>query len=188
MPIKELADRSLAALGIIVLLPVLIAVSIAIFLDDPGTVMFRQTRAGREHEPFTIYKFRTMRRDAPHLSTEEMRRLGQTPYTRLGPFLRRTSLDELPQLFNVLSGDMSLIGPRPALMTQHVVLRGREELGIHHLRPGMTGLAQITGRDDLTDVEKIQRDNLYLSNIGPMTDLFILVFTFRRISASKGAY
>lgn len=187
-PIKELADRGAAALGLLVLLPVLAVVSAAIFLDDPGPVVFKQTRAGRQHKPFTIYKFRTMRRDAPHLSTEEMRRLGLTPYTRLGPLLRRTSLDELPQLFNVLRGDMSLIGPRPALMTQQVVLQGRERLGVHHLRPGMTGLAQITGRDDLQDEEKIKRDGLYLRHIGPLTDLILLVFTLRRVLGSGGAY
>lgn len=187
-PIKLNIDRLLAAFGLAALWPVLLLVSIAIYIDDPGPVLFRQKRAGRWHRPFTIYKFRTMRCDTPDLSTEEMRRTGVTPYTRLGPFLRKTSLDELPQLFNVMQGEMSLVGPRPALMSQEVVLRGRENAGVHQLRPGITGLAQITGRDDLADSEKIKKDAIYLRKIGLVTDIIVIFYTIRHIFKARGAY
>lgn len=186
--VKLSLDRALAALGILFLFPVMLVVSVAIFLDDPGPVIFRQTRAGRWHLPFTIYKFRTMKLNAPNVSTEEMRNLGINPYTRFGPFLRRTSLDELPQLLNVLEGQMSLVGPRPALTTQEVVLRGRELTGVDALRPGVTGLAQITGRDDLPDQQKIAQDTLYLRQIGFVTDCLILVYTLRGVFRARGAY
>lgn len=175
-------------LGLLVLFPVMVVVALAIFLDDPGPVIFRQTRAGRWHQPFTIYKFRTMKLNAPNVSTEEMRILGLSPYTRVGPLLRRTSLDELPQLLNVLEGRMSLVGPRPALMTQEVVLRGREQNGVDALRPGVTGLAQITGRDDLPDQEKIAKDTLYLGQMSFVTDCLILFYTVHGVFKARGAY
>ncbi|ACO47035.1 sugar transferase [Deinococcus deserti] len=187
-PFKLAGDQVLAALGLVVLSPIMVLVALAIFVDDPGPVIFRQQRAGRWHRPFTIYKFRTMKRNTPNVSTEEMRRLGLSPYTRLGPMLRRTSLDELPQLLNVLRGEMSLVGPRPALLTQSVVLRGRESAGVHRLRPGITGLAQITGRDDLSDAEKIRQDILYLRHQGLLTDLILLIYTVRRVFKAHGAY
>lgn len=187
-PLKLTLDRGLAALGLVALAPLMLGVAAAIFLDDPGPVVFRQRRAGRWHRPFVIYKFRTMKRDAPNVSTEELRRLGLSPYTRLGPWLRRTSLDELPQLVNVLRGEMSLVGPRPALLTQVVVLRGREQAGVHQLRPGITGLAQVTGRDDLPDEDKIARDRTYLQQLGPLTDLLVLVYTLRGVLGARGAY
>lgn len=187
-PVKQLLDRLTAAIALLMLWPLLLLVALAIFLDDPGPVLFRQQRAGQWHHPFTIFKFRTMKKDTPHISTEELRRLGLTPYTRLGPLLRRSSLDELPQLLNVIRGDMSLIGPRPALLTQEVVLRGREVCGVHQLRPGITGLAQATGRDDLPDDQKVARDFTYLRHLGPLTDILILVYTLRSLIGARGAY
>ncbi|MEF2278938.1 sugar transferase [Deinococcus sp. YIM 134068] len=187
-PLKLALDRLLAVLGLVVLWPVFALVALAIFVDDPGPVLFQQRRAGRWHRPFTILKFRTMRRGTPHLSTEDLRCLGLSPYTRLGPWLRRTSLDELPQLLNVLRGEMSLVGPRPALLTQELVLLGREALGVSQLRPGITGLAQVTGRDDLTDEEKVRRDHTYLRNIGPLTDVLVLAYTVRGVLRGRGVY
>lgn len=185
---KSIFDRAIATIGIFLIFPIILLISLGIFVDDPGPVIFKQKRAGRWHIPFNIYKFRTMRQGTPHLSTEEMRKNGTNPYTRLGPILRTTSLDELPQLFNVLRGEMSLVGPRPALLTQEAVLQGREQLNIHSLSPGMTGLAQVTGRDDLSDEEKIAKDGLYLLKMNFFTDLIILLFTFRKLLGSKGAY
>lgn len=187
-PFKLVLDTGLAGIGLFALWPIMVLVAVAIFLDDPGPVIFRQTRAGRWHRPFVIYKFRTMKRNAPNVSTEEMRRLGLSPYTRVGPFLRRTSLDELPQLLNVLGGQMSLVGPRPALMTQHAVLQGREQAGVEALKPGVTGLAQITGRDDLPDGDKVARDTLYMQHIGFSTDCLILLYTLRGVAKARGAY
>lgn len=187
-PFKRLLDIILSILGLTFCFPVLVVIALAIYIDDPGPSLFRQQRAGRLHRPFTIYKFRTMKLNAPNVSTEEMRSLGISPYTRLGPLLRRTSLDELPQLFNVLFGDMSLVGPRPALLTQTPVLQGREAAGVHVLRPGITGLAQITGRDDLDDREKVKRDAKYLKEIGLLTDILLILYTLKGISRSDGAY
>ncbi|MFB9995355.1 sugar transferase [Deinococcus oregonensis] len=186
--IKELGDRFTAGIALLMLCPLLLVLALVIFLDDPGPVLFKQERAGRWHRPFTIYKFRTMKRDTPSISTEEMRRLGLTPYTRFGPFLRRSSLDELPQLLNVLLGEMSLVGPRPALLTQQAVLAGREDLGVHQLRPGITGLAQVTGRDDLQDAQKVERDFIYLRHLDPLTDVLILIYTLRSLTGARGAY
>ena len=135
-----------------------------------------------------MYKFRTMKLSAPNVSTEEMRLLNISPYTRIGPFLRRTSLDELPQLLNVLRCQMSLVGPRPALMTQEVVLHGRELAGVDALKPGLTGLAQVSGRDDLTDNEKIAKDSIYLQQISLVTDCLILFYTVRSVFKAHGAY
>jgi O-antigen biosynthesis protein WbqP len=187
-PFKLLFDHVFAALALVLLLPLMLMIGLLIYLDDPGPVIFRQVRAGRWHQPFVIYKFRTMKRATPNVSTEELRRLNINPYTRTGPLLRRTSLDELPQLLNVLKGEMSLVGPRPALMTQDVVLRGREQRAVHALRPGVTGLAQITGRDDLPDDEKIERDAVYLKHVGPLTDSLIILYTVRSIFNPRGVY
>lgn len=181
-------ERALAAMMLLALAPLLLSVALAIVLQSPGKPLFVQQRAGQHHRPFRIYKFRTMRVGTPALSTEEMQRSGLNPTTGLGVWLRRTSLDELPQLVNVVRGEMSLVGPRPALLTQEVVLRGRERAGVHQLRPGITGLAQITGRDDLPDAEKIRRDTTYLRHLGPATDLILLLYTLRRVVKARGAY
>lgn len=183
---KMNVDRVLAALGLVFLLPLLLAVALAIYLDDPGPVIYRQTRAGRHHRPFTIYKFRSMLLSTPSLSTAELQARGIRTITRVGGFIRKTSLDELPQLINVLKGEMSLIGPRPALMTQTVILQGREQLGIQVLRPGMSGLAQIRGRDDLSDGEKIAFDQHYLQNIGFFYDLKLILETFKAVVSARG--
>ena len=186
--IKCLLDTVLSIFGIIILSPVLLLTAVIIFLDDPGPVLFSQYRAGRWHRPFRIYKFRTMKLNTPSVSTEELRQMNISPYTRLGPVLRRLSLDEIPQLFNVLRGEMSLIGPRPALMSQHRVLAGRKKLGIQSLRPGLTGLAQINGRDDLSDDEKVYYDKSYLDKFSFSQDLSIMIETLRIIFKSRGAY
>lgn len=187
-PLKRLMDVVLGIGGLLMLAPVMALVALAIYIDDPGPVLFRQLRAGRWHRPFTIYKFRTMRQNTPNLSTEELRQQGLTPYTRLGVWLRRTSLDELPQLINVVRGEMSLVGPRPALPSQEVVLRGREQLGVEQLKPGITGLAQVTGRDDLADEEKVARDARYLQHVSFMTDILLLQYTVRSVFRARGAY
>jgi len=177
-----LASMALGA----VLWPVLVLIAVLIRLDSPGPALFIQERAGRYHRPFRIYKFRTMRVDTPALSTEEMRASGLKLVTRVGHLLRKTSLDELPQLWNVLIGDMSFVGPRPALMTQERVLGLRDALGIQVLRPGITGLAQATGRDDLGDEEKVRRDHEYLQTLGFRTDLRIVLLTVLAVFQARG--
>lgn len=179
-------ERAAAGLLLLLLSPVMLLIALLIRLDSPGPVLFLQERAGRRHQPFTIYKFRTMRQGTPHLSTEDMVKSGMNPVTPLGAMLRRTSLDELPQLLNVLRGDMSLIGPRPALMTQTPVLTLRQAAGVDRLAPGITGYAQVTGRDDLTDEEKVARDAAYLRGLGPRMDLRIVALTLNSVLHGTG--
>lgn len=183
---RGLADRMAAAAALFMLSPLYMAIAWLIQRDSPGPALFVQERAGRHHLPFSIYKFRTMRTDTPHLSTEEMQRSGLNPVTRIGAILRRTSLDELPQLLNVLKGEMSLVGPRPALMTQTRVLTLRERAGVDQLLPGITGYAQATGRDDLSDEEKVRRDRFYLENLGPSMDLRVIWLTVRSVFKGTG--
>ena len=184
--VKRAADIVGAAIGLMVLSPLLAVIAVAIKLDDPGPVIFRQTRAGAMHRPFTILKFRTMRVGTPSLSTEELSRRKMNPVTRVGVVLRRTSLDELPQLWNVLVGDMSIVGPRPALLTQEIILKGRENAGTHVLRPGITGLAQVSGRDDLADTDKLVLDAKYLASFGLLTDLGVVVQTLSAVLSGAG--
>jgi lipopolysaccharide/colanic/teichoic acid biosynthesis glycosyltransferase/nucleoside-diphosphate-sugar epimerase len=181
-------ERLLAAGLLVVSAPLFGLLWSAVRLSSPGAAFFVQERAGRRHQPFRIYKFRTMRVGTPHLSTEEMRRLGLDLITPLGRFLRRSSLDELPQLINVLRGEMSFVGPRPALMTQTPVLTGRKMLGVDVLLPGITGLAQVTGRDDLDDREKVERDARYLRHLDLQTDALILATTIQSIFGGRGTY
>ena len=143
--LKERLDFIGASPLIILLSPIFLLLIAAITLDSRGSAVYRQKRVGRKGRLFTIYKFRSMRRDAPLLSTEDMQRQNERPFTRLGPLLRKTNLDELPQLFNILKGDMSFIGPRPALPSQVDVNTRRDELGADEVRPGITGLAQVKG-------------------------------------------
>ncbi|MDV6375396.1 hybrid nucleoside-diphosphate sugar epimerase/sugar transferase [Deinococcus arenicola] len=183
---RTLLEKVAATAGLIILSPVYLLLTVLIRLDSPGPALFEQERAGQHHQPFKIYKFRTMRSDAPNLSTEEMQRSGLKVITHLGAFLRRTSLDELPQLLNVLKGEMSFVGPRPALMTQTPVLQLREQAGVDQLLPGITGYAQVTGRDDLQDTEKVERDAYYLHRIGPGMDLKILQLTLNSVVKGTG--
>ncbi|ASN82978.1 hybrid nucleoside-diphosphate sugar epimerase/sugar transferase [Deinococcus ficus] len=184
--VRSPVERVLAAGMLVLLSPLLLLIAAVIRLDSPGPVLFRQERAGRRHEPFIIYKFRTMRAGTPHLSTEDMLRSGLSTVTRAGGFLRRTSLDELPQLLNVIRGEMSFVGPRPALMTQHPVLTLRQASGADVLAPGITGYAQVTGRDDLSDAEKVERDTAYLRRISLAMDLNIVLLTVGSIFKGTG--
>ncbi len=175
---KRAFDVLVAGAGLIVVAPVFVLVALAVRLDSPGPVLFRQKRVGRGGEAFTLMKFRTMRWGTPDISTADMMRQTKSPVTSVGAFLRRASLDELPQLVNVLKGDMSLVGPRPALPTQTRLNALRDARGVHDLRPGITGWAQVNGRDELSDDEKADRDAFYRNNTGFLFDLRILARTF----------
>jgi len=182
--------RTLDIIGAIVLLvvlsPLLLLIAIAICLDSPGTAIYQQTRVGRQGIPFTILKFRTMQVNAPTLSTAEMQCLAQIPYTRLGIWLRRSSLDELPQLWNVLAGQMSFIGPRPALPSQTDVNTLRAQYGADAAYPGITGLAQIMGRDELDVETKVGYDAAYCRQLSFQTDLNIFLRTFAAVKTGQG--
>lgn len=184
---KRAFDLILSAFLLMVLLPLLLIVAGIIYFDDPGNVIFKQTRVGKNQSNFTIFKFRSMKLDTPSISTEEMVKLGLNKITRAGSFLRRTSLDELPQLLNVLLGDMSIVGPRPALPTQLPVLNARRQNQAYRLKPGMTGLAQVMGRDNLTDEEKVQFDEIYAQNVSFIFDLKIILRTALVVINGLGA-
>jgi len=184
--VKAALDHAAAAALLVALLPLLALIVLMIRLDSPGPAVYRQRRVGRGGRVFTIYKFRTMAVDAPLLSTEVMQRQGRSPLTRLGPFLRKTSLDELPQLVNILKGEMSFIGPRPALPSQADLNGLREHLGVHRLLPGLTGLAQVLGRDDLDTSTKVACDARYCRELGFALDLRILGQTFAALWTGRG--
>ena len=147
--IKRLLDIFLSACGILCLSWLLLLLAVAIRLDSPGPVFFRQKRVGIGKRHFQILKFRTMRIDTPHDMPTHLLHDPEQYITRMGRFLRKTSLDELPQLWNILVGDMAVIGPRPALWNQYDLLAERDKYGANDVRPGLTGWAQIHGRDEL---------------------------------------
>ncbi len=174
--LKRLLDLLGAGLGLVVLSPLLVALAIAVRLDSPGPALHRSRRVGRGGRLFAMPKFRTMRMGAPDVATHLLPDPDQW-VTKLGRALRRTSLDELPQLWCVLKGDMSLVGPRPALFNQDDLVALRTQAGVQRLRPGLTGWAQINGRDELPIPEKVRLDTEYLERMSMGFDLRILLAT-----------
>ena len=161
---KRFLDVLLSLLAIIFLSPLMLIISLIIICDDGLPVIFRQNRVGKGDELFKIKKFRTMKNGAPNLSTADFEQSDEF-ITRSGKFLRRTTLDELPQLFNVLAGDMSFIGPRPLIPEESHIRELRREYGVYSVRPGLTGWAQIHGRDELEIAEKAKLDGWYVEHI-----------------------
>ena len=161
-------------------------IALAVWVSSEGGVIFRQVRVGQNGAPFVCYKFRTMRREAPRDCPSA--KLGDRAHwvTPVGRVLRRTSLDELPQLLNVLKGDMSLVGPRPLIPAEESVHELRRRYGADRLRPGITGLAQVRGRDGLDDRRKAAYDARYLRRMSLLTDLSILLLTFFQVPTGEG--
>lgn len=181
--VKRLLDIIVAFLGIVILFPIFLIISIAIKIDSKGPVIFRQKRFGINQSVFYIYKFRTMDILAPQsVATKD---LGDADkyITKLGKILRKTSLDELPQLINILIGQMSIIGPRPVILEEYDLIEEREKYGANSVRPGLTGWAQVNGRDMLDDRTKARYDGEYVDNFGFFMDLkcffrtIVLVFS-----------
>jgi len=176
----------LAALGFILsFAPLFLLVVLAVRLTSTGPVLFRTHRVGRNNEIFTMYKFRTMRLHTPQVATHLLKEPDQF-LTPIGKFLRRTSLDELPQLINVMGGEMSLVGPRPALFNQDDLIALRTARGVHQLTPGVTGWAQVNGRDELPIPEKVKLDEWYLKNRSLWLDLKILGMTVFKVIRKEG--
>lgn len=177
-------------LGISILLlcsPLFLFLSLFIRLDSCGPAFFRQTRVGRKGRPFTLYKFRTMFQETPGNLPKSALQNPDDHMTRVGKWLRKTSLDELPQLFNVVRGEMSLVGPRPLIPEETKLHRLRKKSGIYDfLRPGMTGWAQINGRDMMTDEEKWAYDREYLHRLSFFFDCKIFFITLWVVAARKG--
>jgi len=176
----------LAALGLILTFaPLFLLVVLAVRLTSVGPVLFRTQRVGKGNKLFTMYKFRTMRIDTPQVATHLLKEPAQF-LTPLGAFFRRTSLDELPQLINVLSGDMTLVGPRPALFNQDDLVDLRTARGVDALTPGITGWAQVNGRDELPIPEKVKLDEWYMRNQSFWLDLKIVGMTVFKVIRKEG--
>ena len=184
--IKRGADVILSLLALICLSPVYLIVALAVKLSSPGPVLFRQKRVGRGGRLFTIYKFRTMRTDTPRDTATHLLRDPSRYITRVGAFLRRSSLDELPQFFNVLKGDMSIVGPRPALYNPYDLIAAREKAGVNAVRPGITGLAQISGRDELPIPVKVRYDREYVENLSLNMDARCFFGTIISVLRAEG--
>jgi O-antigen biosynthesis protein WbqP len=178
-------DFLISLLLLVVFSPVLAFVALLISLTSSGGVIFKSKRVGYQNRIFPMWKFRTMRIDTPQLATHLLEK-PQNFLTPIGAFLRRTSLDELPQLWNVLRGDMALVGPRPALFNQEDLISLRSERGVHLLRPGITGWAQINGRDELPIPLKVELDAFYLQNRSLIFDMKILLMTLFKVFKSEG--
>ena len=164
----------------------LVLLSIAIKLDSPGPVLFRQKRVGKGKSHFYILKFRTMRIDTPRDMPTHLLVNPEQYITRVGRFLRKTSLDELPQLFNILAGHMALIGPRPALWNQFDLIAERDKYGANDIRPGLTGWAQINGRDELPIDVKARLDGEYVQNLSFLFDVKCFLGTIRAVLRHEG--
>lgn len=183
---KRLMDFLLSFIGAIVLSPVMLVLAIIIKLTSRGPVLFKQRRIGKNKKEFLIYKFRTMRNNAPKDVPTHMLTDANLFITPVGRFMRRTSLDELPQVFNILRGQMSIVGPRPALYNQHDLISLRDRYGINRLRPGLTGWAQINGRDELPIPVKVEYDLYYLRNRSVWLDIKIILKTFGKAFRGSG--
>lgn len=181
---KRSFDVAASALALTLLSPLLLGVAIAVKVTDPGPAVFRQKRIGAGKGLFDMYKFRTMRVATPELPTHLID--ANEWYTPIGATLRRLSLDELPQLANILKGDMSFVGPRPALWSQFDLVCERDCYGANAVRPGLTGWAQINGRDELSIEDKARYDGEYLSLMGPLFDLRCMFGTVSKVAGGTG--
>lgn len=190
--IKQFLDFLCSAILTILLSPLLVLLAILVKFDSPGPVLFKQKRIGKDKKEFWIYKYRTMQTDTPketptHLLADSTRYI-----TRTGKFLRKSSLDELPQLFNILKGQMSFIGPRPALWNQEDLIKARDDqknkyrINANSIKPGLTGWAQVNGRDELPILIKADYDGYYAAHISLLLDLKIIYKTLINVISAKG--
>lgn len=185
-PFKRLIDIIASIAGILVLSPLLILLTIIIKADSRGPILFKQKRIGLHKNTFMIYKFRTMRIDTPADMPTHLLDDPASFITKSGAFMRRTSLDELPQLFNILSGQMSVVGPRPALWNQYDLIAARDEVHANDLRPGLTGWAQINGRDELAIEVKAKLDGDYVKQMSLWFDIQIFFKTIFSVLRREG--
>jgi O-antigen biosynthesis protein WbqP len=182
---KRIIDVTLAALGLVMLSPIAALVALAVASTSRGPVLYWSDRIGRHGTVFRMPKFRTMRVGTPALATDKLAN-PTSHLTPIGGFLRASSLDEIPQLWSILRGDMSLVGPRPALFNQHALIARRRERGIDVLRPGLTGWAQVNGRDHASEERKIELDAEYLTRASPAFDARIMLLTAWRVVRRDG--
>lgn len=181
----NLLQRFIALISLIILLPLFLIISLLIKMESKGPVFFKQERIGKDNVNFMIYKFRSMRTDTPDVATH----LLDNPdifITKIGKFLRKTSLDELPQLINIVKGEMLFVGPRPALYNQYDLRDLRTEKGVHVLYPGVSGWAQVNGRDELEIPEKVEFDKQYLDKRNVFIDIKIVFMTISKAFKREG--
>jgi O-antigen biosynthesis protein WbqP len=186
LKIKRLIDIILSAIGLVILSPVFLILIIAIKLDSKGPVLFKQKRVGIHKSYFNILKFRTMSIDTPKDTPTHLLENPDQWITKVGKFLRKTSLDELPQIWNIFVGQMSIIGPRPALWNQYDLIQERDKYGANDVPVGLTGWAQINGRDELPIEVKARLDGEYVERIGLMMDVKCFLMTIVSVVKSDG--
>ena len=184
--IKRVADFTLSLCGVIVLSPLLTALAVLIKLDSKGPIFFKQKRIGKNKTYFYIYKFRTMRTDTPKDTPTHLLSTPDAYITRMGHFLRKTSLDELPQIINILKGEMAIIGPRPALWNQYDLIAERDKYGANDILPGLTGWAQINGRDELPISVKAKYDGDYVQKMSFLFDCKCFFGTIKYVAKKDG--
>lgn len=183
---KRMIDFILAFIGLITFSWLFLLIAVAIKITSKGPVFFRQRRVGSNQSQFYILKFRTMKMDTPKDVPTHLLQDPEQYITRVGKFLRKTSLDELPQLINILYGQMAIVGPRPALWNQKDLLQEREKYGANDIRPGLTGWAQVNGRDELPIVEKARLDGIYVKKMGFFFDLRCILKTVQCVLEHEG--
>lgn len=186
LKIKRLIDIFISIMSIILLSPLFVALIIAIKMDSKGPVFFKQKRLGQGKKHFMILKFRTMKIDTPANTPTHLLQNPDRWITRVGKVLRKTSLDELPQIFNILMGDMSIVGPRPALWNQYDLISERDKYGANDVPVGLTGWAQINGRDELSIEQKAKLDGEYAKKIGFIMDIRCIVGTIGSVIKREG--
>ena len=184
--IKRGIDFFLVLLGLIILSPLFLILMLVIKLDSRGPILFKQKRVGIHKTHFMILKFRTMKIDTPKDMPTHLLQNPQQYITKVGRFLRKTSLDELPQIINILKGDMSIVGPRPALWNQYDLIEERDKYGANDIRPGLTGWAQINGRDELEIPHKAKLDGDYVRRMSFLMDVRCFFGTFISVLGAKG--
>lgn len=184
--IKRILDLILSIIAFILLLIPGAIIGICIKLESKGPIFFKQKRVGKNKKYFMIYKFRSMRTDAPKDMPTHMLNNAESYITKIGGFLRKTSLDELPQIINIIKGDMSIIGPRPALWNQEDLIEERDKYGANDIRPGLTGLAQISGRDELEISVKAKFDGEYVEKVSFLFDVKIFFKTILKVFKHDG--
>lgn len=184
--VKRIFDFLLSLIAIILLCPFFLIIAIIIKLESKGTVFFKQKRVGKNKSTFYIYKFRTMRSETPKDVPTHMLKNAKNYITKFGGFMRKTSIDELPQIINILKGEMSIIGPRPALWNQEDLIEEREKCHANDVRPGLTGWAQVNGRDELPIPVKAKLDGEYIEKLSLVLDIKIFFKTIINVFKHDG--
>ena len=184
--VKRGIDFVMASVGLVILSPLFLVLIVAIKADSKGPILFRQKRVGIHKSHFNILKFRTMRTDTPKDTPTHLLKNPEQYITRIGKFLRKTSLDELPQIINIIKGDMAIVGPRPALWNQYDLIEDRDKYGANDIRPGLTGWAQINGRDELEIPVKAKLDGEYVKKMGLGMDIRCFLGTFLSVLRGDG--